>query len=82
MQHINMNTTGDLSRMDKASVDRLPIISPKVSHATAVLMEYKKLMEVQVKVMSLCVKYVKDPVLPFPLVGTPALFLFDGTQQL
>ena len=32
--------------------------------------------------MSLSVKSVKDPVLPFPLVGTSALFLFDGIQQL
>ena len=28
------------------------------------------------------VKPVNDPVLPFPLVGTSALFLFDGIQQL
>ena len=43
----NINTIRDLSRLDTVSVDRLPITSPKILHARAV-MEYKKLMEAQV----------------------------------
>ena len=49
LEHSNIKTTVNLSRLDKGSVDRLPITSPKISHAMAIVMEYKKMMEVQVR---------------------------------
>jgi len=60
MQH-NIKTIGDLRRLDKVSVDRFPIISPKIPHARPVLMAYKKLMEVQVEsdVTECCVMKVE-----------------------
>jgi hypothetical protein len=33
----NICTIGDLSRLDEASINRLPIANPKISHAKAVL---------------------------------------------
>ena len=48
MEH-NIKTIGDLRKPDKSSVDTLPITSPEISHSRAILMEYKKLMEVQVE---------------------------------
>jgi len=50
MAHIN--TIRELSIMDLSSVERLPIISPKISHARVVLQEYQKLIVVQVEVQS------------------------------
>ena len=50
MAHIN--TIRELSIMDLSNVERLPIISPKISHARAVLQEYQKLIAVQVEVQS------------------------------
>jgi len=37
VQHKNIRTVGDLSRLDEASVNRLPIATPKISHAREVL---------------------------------------------
>jgi hypothetical protein len=33
MRHYGIRAVGDLSRVDRAGVNRLPIISPKISHA-------------------------------------------------
>jgi hypothetical protein len=33
----NIHTVGDLSRLDEASINRLPIANPKISHAKAIL---------------------------------------------
>jgi hypothetical protein len=48
VRHSNIRTIGKLCGLDTASVDRLPIINRKILHVMAV-MEYKKLMEVQVE---------------------------------
>jgi hypothetical protein len=37
VQHKNIRTVGDLSRLDEKSVNRLPIATPKISHARTVL---------------------------------------------
>lgn len=37
LTHKNICTVGDLSRLDEASINRLPLASPKISHAKAVL---------------------------------------------
>jgi hypothetical protein len=37
LTHKNIRTVGDLSRLDEASINRLPLASPKISHAKAVL---------------------------------------------
>ncbi|PNF28294.1 hypothetical protein B7P43_G05444 [Cryptotermes secundus] len=43
----NICTIGDLSRLDEASINRLPIANPKISHAKAVLQDYMKSLEVE-----------------------------------
>jgi hypothetical protein len=37
LTHKNIRTIGDLSRLDEASINRLPLASPKIPHAKAVL---------------------------------------------
>ncbi|XP_069683909.1 serine-rich adhesin for platelets-like [Periplaneta americana] len=36
----NIRTVGDLSRLDEASINRLPIANPKITHAKTVLQDY------------------------------------------
>ncbi|KDR08759.1 Telomere-associated protein RIF1 [Zootermopsis nevadensis] len=43
----NIHTIGDLSRLDEASINRLPIANPKISHAKTILQDYVKSLEVE-----------------------------------
>lgn len=61
----NIHTIGDLSRLDEASINRLPIANPKISHAKTILQVSAQLLLVSKDVITSAVE------LCFVLRGVP-----------